>query len=67
MRYLPAVCDGGNRRRIARLCYVGDISRLTDDPQWETSTLERIVRDIHAQKNHPSIIIWSLGNDSGDG
>ena len=29
--------------------------------------VERIVRHIHAQKNHPSIIIWSLGNESGYG
>lgn len=46
---------------------VGDISRITDDPQWENVYVERIVRHIHAQKNHPSIIIWSLGNESGYG
>ncbi len=46
---------------------VGDISRITDDPQWEKVYVERIVRHIHAQKNHPSIIIWSLGNESGYG
>ncbi|HCT5823049.1 TPA: beta-galactosidase subunit alpha [Citrobacter sedlakii] len=46
---------------------VGDISRITDDPAWEKVYVERIVRHIHAQKNHPSIIIWSLGNESGYG
>lgn len=46
---------------------VGDISRITDDPQWGKVYVERIVRHIHAQKNHPSIIIWSLGNESGYG
>ncbi|MCN7697450.1 beta-galactosidase subunit alpha [Escherichia coli] len=46
---------------------VGDISRITDDPQWENVYVERIVRHIHAQKNHPSIIIWSLSNESGYG
>lgn len=46
---------------------VGDISRITDDPTWEPVYVERIVRHIHAQKNHPSIVIWSLGNESGYG
>lgn len=46
---------------------VGDLSRITDDPVWEHVYVERIKRHIHAQKNHPSIIIWSLGNESGYG
>ncbi|MBJ8676991.1 beta-galactosidase subunit alpha [Citrobacter freundii] len=46
---------------------IGDISRITDDPLWENVYVERIVRHVHAQKNHPSIIIWSLGNESGYG
>ncbi|MCR1300683.1 MULTISPECIES: beta-galactosidase subunit alpha [Enterobacter] len=46
---------------------VGDLSRITDDPAWEHVYVERIERHIHAQKNHPSIIIWSLGNESGYG
>ena len=46
---------------------VGDLSRITDDPVWEPVYVERIERHIHAQKNHPSIIIWSLGNESGYG
>ncbi|MBB1202637.1 beta-galactosidase subunit alpha [Enterobacteriaceae bacterium 89] len=46
---------------------VGDLSRITDDPEWEDVYVERIVRHVHAQKNHPSIIIWSLGNESGYG
>lgn len=46
---------------------IGDLSRITDDPVWEHVYIERIERHIHAQKNHPSIIIWSLGNESGYG
>ncbi|WP_202300573.1 beta-galactosidase subunit alpha [Dryocola clanedunensis] len=46
---------------------VGDLSRITDDPAWEKAYVERIERHVAAQKNHPSIIIWSLGNESGYG
>ncbi|AYN26290.1 beta-galactosidase subunit alpha [Buttiauxella sp. 3AFRM03] len=46
---------------------VGDISRITDDPAWEQAYVERIERHVLAQKNHPSVIIWSLGNESGYG
>ncbi|MGA5657221.1 beta-galactosidase subunit alpha [Rahnella contaminans] len=46
---------------------VGDLSRITDDPRWERAYVERIGRHVMAQKNHPSIIIWSLGNESGYG
>ncbi|MGF1682262.1 beta-galactosidase subunit alpha [Photobacterium minamisatsumaniensis] len=46
---------------------VGDLSRITNDPAWEAVFVERIERHIHAQKNHPSIIMWSLGNESGYG
>lgn len=46
---------------------VGDLSRITDDPEWEAVFVDRAVRHVHAQKNHPSIIMWSLGNESGYG
>ncbi|EIX9102187.1 beta-galactosidase subunit alpha [Klebsiella pneumoniae] len=46
---------------------VGNLSAITDDPVWEHIYVERIVRHVHAQKNHPSIVIWSLGNESGYG
>lgn len=46
---------------------VGDLSRITNDPAWEAVFVERAERHVHAQKNHPSIIMWSLGNESGYG
>lgn len=46
---------------------VGDLSHITDDPRWEHAYVERIERHVMAQKNHPSIIMWSLGNESGYG
>ena len=39
----------------------------SDDPRWESAYLDRIERTVERDKNHPSIIIWSLGNESGTG
>lgn len=46
---------------------VGDLSRITNDAAWESVFVDRAVRHVHAQKNHPSIIMWSMGNESGYG
>lgn len=36
-------------------------------PSWFAAHVERGVRMVERDKNHPSIIIWSLGNESGSG
>nr|WP_233173516.1 glycoside hydrolase family 2 TIM barrel-domain containing protein [Pedobacter sp. ASV19] len=41
--------------------------KLSNDPQWTSAYLERSSRMVMRDKNHPSIIIWSLGNESGRG
>ncbi len=41
--------------------------RLTKDPVWEGAFLDRAVRMVERDKNHPSVIVWSLGNESGYG
>ncbi|MBC8401110.1 MAG: DUF4981 domain-containing protein [Candidatus Marinimicrobia bacterium] len=43
------------------------INYLSDNPDWELAYLERTQRMLERDKNHPSIIIWSLGNEAGDG
>jgi len=40
---------------------------LAKDPEWGPAHLDRIVRMVERDKNHPSVIIWSLGNEAGDG
>jgi len=40
---------------------------LSHDPAWETAYIDRAVRLVERDKNHPSIILWSLGNESGFG
>ena len=39
----------------------------SDDPQYEEACLDRITRTVERDKNHPSVIIWSLGNEAGTG
>lgn len=38
-----------------------------DDPAWEATLVARMQRMVERDKNHASIIIWSLGNESGSG
>ena len=40
---------------------------LAKDPEWGPAHLDRVVRMVERDKNHPSVIIWSLGNEAGDG
>ncbi len=41
--------------------------RLAKDPQWAGAFLERGMRMVERDKNHPCVIYWSLGNESGYG
>ncbi len=36
-------------------------------PEWAPAHLDRHKRMVERDKNHPSIIIWSLGNECGNG
>jgi len=40
---------------------------LADDPRVSTAYLERTKALVARDKNHPCVIIWSLGNESGCG
>jgi len=38
-----------------------------DDPKWESACVDRMVRMVERDKIHPSVIMWSLGNESAFG
>ncbi|GAA0873344.1 beta-galactosidase LacZ [Gangjinia marincola] len=40
---------------------------LSNKAEWGAAHLERATRMVERDKNHPSIIFWSLGNESGSG
>ena len=41
--------------------------RLTEDRSWEPAYVERIARMVERDKNHASIVMWSLGNEASYG
>ncbi|HBC5606541.1 beta-galactosidase [Klebsiella oxytoca] len=43
------------------------MNRISDDPAWLPAFSARVSRMLQSNRNHPSIIIWSLGNESGGG
>jgi beta-galactosidase len=40
---------------------------LAKDPQYAAAHMNRTVRMVERDKNHPCVIIWSLGNEAGFG
>ncbi|MGI5438432.1 glycoside hydrolase family 2 TIM barrel-domain containing protein [Streptomyces shenzhenensis] len=38
-----------------------------DDDRWTPALLDRAARMVERDKNHPSVLIWSLGNEAGTG
>jgi beta-galactosidase len=40
---------------------------LAKDSKWGKAHMDRTVRMVERDKNHPSVIIWSLGNEAGNG
>ncbi|MET1088254.1 MAG: glycoside hydrolase family 2 TIM barrel-domain containing protein [Arthrobacter sp.] len=39
----------------------------SDDPQWKEALVDRMRRTVERDKNHPAVIMWSLGNEAGTG
>jgi beta-galactosidase len=46
---------------------VGWRGNPVDDERWTPALLDRAARMVERDKNHPSVIMWSLGNECGTG
>lgn len=40
---------------------------LANQPEWEKAFVDRTERMFERDKNHPCVIVWSLGNETGEG
>lgn len=67
--YLLDLCDEFGIMVIdeANLETHGLGGKLSNDAAWTGAYLERSSRMVLRDKNHPSIIFWSLGNEAGRG
>ncbi|MEI5685519.1 glycoside hydrolase family 2 TIM barrel-domain containing protein [Sphingomonas kyungheensis] len=57
-----AYMDYANRRPRERAKY-----QVGFDPAWQKAHVSRVVNMVERDKNHPSVIFWSLGNEAGIG
>jgi len=67
--YLYELCDkyGLYVMDEANLETHGVGGEFANNPEWITAFMERVTRMVVRDKNHPSIISWSLDNESGCG
>ncbi|MBR6708544.1 MAG: DUF4981 domain-containing protein [Clostridia bacterium] len=61
------VCDETDLETHGMQPKKGCWGELTDTEAWSASYLDRVERMFERDKNHPSIIMWSLGNEMGVG
>ena len=66
-KYGLYVVDEANIESHGMFYHKDGYELLTNDKNWNNAFMDRAIRMVERDKNHPSIIIWSMGNESGDG
>ncbi|MCE5279585.1 MAG: glycoside hydrolase family 2 TIM barrel-domain containing protein [Planctomycetaceae bacterium] len=62
--YLVDECD----LETHGFCYIKDWKgNPANDPAWEMACVDRMERMVARDRNHPSVIMWSLGNEANFG
>lgn len=61
--YLIVECD----LETHGFLHVGWKDNPSDDDRWQAAFVDRMRRTVERDKNHPSVIMWSLGNESHRG
>ncbi len=67
----PEYLDLADELGIYIVCEAGtechDNEYLSELPDWEAMFVDRGVKMVHRDRNHPSVIFWSAGNEAGEG
>lgn len=58
---IPEEMDYEKRKKLT---FAKAAKYTSDNPSWKAAYLDRMVQMVQRDKNHASIIIWSLGNES---
>lgn len=66
-RYGIYVIDEANIESHAFYYGLSKGESLGNNPDWNHAHMERIKAMVERDKNHPSVITWSLGNEGGNG
>lgn len=45
----------------------GAMGEFDEEPTIKSAIIDRNIANVESFKNHPSVVIWSLGNECGDG
>ena len=61
------VCDEANMETHGFNVGLHPTPFLSNDPRWRLAHIARVARMIQRDRNHASIIMWSLGNEAGCG
>lgn len=64
---LLKLCDAWGLYVVDEVNHETNSDEITNDDRWLPAIIDRTERMLERDKNHPSIIIWSLGNECKDG